>query len=658
MKMEKMMPQISIIMPVYNTEEEYLREAIESILNQTFVDFELIIVDDGSTNNAKDTIFSYIDERIKYFYQENRGAGAARNKGLSESKGKYIIFMDSDDWLNLRICEKLFLKAEEKDLDILLFGMYTFDNKNKTINIFDDLAMFDSKFDDAIFNFKPPFKFNKLFQVSNTCCAKLFRRDFFKKNNLVFFEGLIFEDTEFFFRYIFKAEKISILRDNSYFYRQNISHSVTTNKNEKHLGLIEIFKLIEQSLLENNAFEQFKIQYYKYKFTTLRYIYNRIDKEFKKEFKRLILKDLQDTKLTNSEFGKLSKYPPLLYKTFLYNRFRYEVKSIIIQLLNFFNIRINNKKKLVRVSYSWFSDNKRNNFETSDIKITTDKVKKCDLFIALNAPKENINIKAKQAWVFTFEPPVIESSGIFKDNFYRYDRAYTSYPGNEDDNIINSTALSEWHIGKTYTELLTLKPVAKNDEVIWVTSNLNWLEGHQKRLQFIDYVKKNTNYKLYGRGINPIKSKYEVYKNAKYAIGVENTYAEDYWTEKLADSYLAYCMPIYYGCPNITKYFPKESMIIIDIEKPDEAEQIIQNAIDEDLYTKNFKYILEARDIVLKELWVYPFVVNEIRKMDFDNLEYKKVKIPACQSLSKTFKRKLKNRIKKIIRGSKCRKSA
>lgn len=91
------MTKISVILPVYNTKEEFLREAIESILNQTYKDFEFIILNDGSTNNAKDVILSYNDKRIKYVEQENHGLIYTLNKGIALSQGEYIARMDSDD---------------------------------------------------------------------------------------------------------------------------------------------------------------------------------------------------------------------------------------------------------------------------------------------------------------------------------------------------------------------------------------------------------------------------------------------------------------------------------------------------------------------------------------------------------------------------------
>ena len=91
------MTKISVLMPVYNTKEEYLRASIESILNQTFKDFEFIIVNDGSTNNAEEVILSYKDDRIKYFKQENQGIVGALSNAWAKASSKYIARMDSDD---------------------------------------------------------------------------------------------------------------------------------------------------------------------------------------------------------------------------------------------------------------------------------------------------------------------------------------------------------------------------------------------------------------------------------------------------------------------------------------------------------------------------------------------------------------------------------
>ena len=123
---------ISVLMPVYNTKEEFLRTAIESILNQTFSNFEFIIINDGSTNNAEDVILSYKDDRIIYLKQENQGIVAALNNGWDRAKGEYIARMDSDDISFPERFEKQ-LKFLEENPEYSLVGSWAEVIPNKRI---------------------------------------------------------------------------------------------------------------------------------------------------------------------------------------------------------------------------------------------------------------------------------------------------------------------------------------------------------------------------------------------------------------------------------------------------------------------------------------------------------------------------------------------
>ena len=119
------MPLISIIVPVYNV-ESYLKRCIESILNQTFRDFELILVNDGSTDNSEIICKEYAlkDERIKYFYQRNKGVSEARNKGIDNSSGEYIQFIDSDDYVDENFLEIVVNRFKRDNSDIVFIGFY------------------------------------------------------------------------------------------------------------------------------------------------------------------------------------------------------------------------------------------------------------------------------------------------------------------------------------------------------------------------------------------------------------------------------------------------------------------------------------------------------------------------------------------------------
>ena len=112
---------ISVIVPVYNA-EKYIRRAIESILSQTYTDYEFIIINDGSVDNTKNIILSFQDDRIVYLEnKKNSGPGASRNKGIDKAKGEYIMFIDSDDYIEPNTLEDAFNAAKKYDADVVRY---------------------------------------------------------------------------------------------------------------------------------------------------------------------------------------------------------------------------------------------------------------------------------------------------------------------------------------------------------------------------------------------------------------------------------------------------------------------------------------------------------------------------------------------------------
>lgn len=128
--MQEQKKMVSIIIPTYNS-GKYLLEAIESCLNQTYKNIEIIVIDDGSTDNTKYLLKNYIEEgKIKYFYQQNRGRSAARNLGLEKASGEFIQFLDADDYIHHKKIEKqIKLFNKNKDIGLVYFGeIYIKDN--------------------------------------------------------------------------------------------------------------------------------------------------------------------------------------------------------------------------------------------------------------------------------------------------------------------------------------------------------------------------------------------------------------------------------------------------------------------------------------------------------------------------------------------------
>ena len=138
------MTKISIIIPTYNY-AQYICEAIESVLNQTYKDFEIIVVDDGSTDNTKEVIKPYLN-KIKYIYQQNSGPSAARNRGIKEAKGEYIAFLDADDiWLAQKLELQIKFMEKEKEVGLIFSDMILFNEKGIIKNSFLKEKLFFNK---------------------------------------------------------------------------------------------------------------------------------------------------------------------------------------------------------------------------------------------------------------------------------------------------------------------------------------------------------------------------------------------------------------------------------------------------------------------------------------------------------------------------------
>lgn len=257
------MVQISIIIPVYNV-AKYLPECLDSILNQTFKDFEVICVNDGSKDNSLEILQYYQkkDSNIKVITKENGGAGSARNKGLDFAKGKYIQFLDGDDYFEPQMLEKLYNLAEEYNADISVCSSRKVDdegnitesrNPNSPINL--DRTPFDKPFSKKNFP-------NEIFSLIGTMpWNKLYRRDLIDKYNLRFPTLTGPDDLCFVFMADACAEKIAAIDDELINYRYNRAGSVQTYRANYASDIIKAAIFVKQFLVENNLWELLKNAY-------------------------------------------------------------------------------------------------------------------------------------------------------------------------------------------------------------------------------------------------------------------------------------------------------------------------------------------------------------------------------------------------------------
>lgn len=208
----KIMPFFSIIVPVFNV-EQYLKECLDSILNQSYKDFELILVNDGSMDKSLEICEKYaeLDSRVILINQPNEGVSAARNKGIELAKGKYIWFVDSDDFIKEEVLIKIYRKLT-KDFNVDILGINNY-------HLYPDGTMRKNFINgDVSKTIKEDF-FNYHI-IEATPWINVFRREFLLKNNIRFNTELeIFEDNFFTNECIYKAKTISYLSDHLYVYR-------------------------------------------------------------------------------------------------------------------------------------------------------------------------------------------------------------------------------------------------------------------------------------------------------------------------------------------------------------------------------------------------------------------------------------------------------
>ena len=201
--------KISVVMPIYNA-EDYLKPALDSVVNQTLTDIELICVDDGSTDNSLSIIKEYqqADERIRILTENNAGPSIARNKGLARARGKYVIFLDADDFYEETLLEKLYDLAEAEKLDIAICKFDIYNNRQAK---FEDNIRSDHGeiFDEAGIVSKNDYPDTILSCTTGYVWNKLFRLEFLNEKELSFDEELrVFEDTHFVVTALSLADRI------------------------------------------------------------------------------------------------------------------------------------------------------------------------------------------------------------------------------------------------------------------------------------------------------------------------------------------------------------------------------------------------------------------------------------------------------------------
>ncbi|MGM9534558.1 MAG: glycosyltransferase family 2 protein [Intestinibacter sp.] len=283
---------ISIIIPIYNI-EKYIEQCVNSVLEQSYKNFEIILVDDGSKDTSGDICDKYcrLDDRVKVIHKENGGLSSARNTGIKAAKGDYIAFIDGDDYWD----DKEFLNCaveclNEFNADLINFGLKKYYEETD--------IMQNSKyiFDRSLIDVEDKKK-TLDYLISNnlyisSACTKLIKREIIINNNLFFKEGIFSEDIDWSARLLIYSKKIDVINKSPYIYRQrakSITHTLKKKNIEHVINNIEnsISYVPKDCDLKNEY-----MGYIAYQYLTLMIVQNYIDEKLPKKIRDKI-KDLK-----------------------------------------------------------------------------------------------------------------------------------------------------------------------------------------------------------------------------------------------------------------------------------------------------------------------------------------------------------------------------
>lgn len=228
------MTKVSLIVPIYNS-QNYLEKCIKSLISQTLKDIQIILINDGSTDNSEKIIKSFDDERIVYISKNNEGIGKTRNLGIDKATGEFLAFVDSDDYLNEHFCEYMYQKAVNDDCDLVVCDF--FEDRNTLVGIkFKDFKDTNLRETPELINY-----------INLGPCNKLYKKSLFDDKSNRFEENLKYEDAPFVVKMLVSANRIGKVNDYLTYYVIH-SNSETTIRDKRMYDILEITDIIVNDL--------------------------------------------------------------------------------------------------------------------------------------------------------------------------------------------------------------------------------------------------------------------------------------------------------------------------------------------------------------------------------------------------------------------------
>ena len=341
------MPKVSIVIPTYNV-ERYLRECLDSVINQTLKDIEIICVDDGATDNSGKILDEYAakDNRIKVIHKENGGYGKAMNVGLDNATGEYIGIVEPDDWIEPDMFEVLYDNAVNYNVDCvksnyLRYSSNKIENNNKPVEAFDKSTVYNRKIE--------PLKNKIIFRGGASIWSGIYKKEFLNKHNIRLLPtpGASFQDTSFWIKVLFEIKEIVFISYAGYHYR--IDNDNSSVKSDTKIFCIcdelnELEKRYSGDKAKETIVNSLKLDKYAWN-------YNRLSDKSKKIFRKRYIAELKNV-VKKENFSQEIVYAHNLdtyYRAFYNSIFRkifsfVKYKNYILINLLFIKIKFRKRK--------------------------------------------------------------------------------------------------------------------------------------------------------------------------------------------------------------------------------------------------------------------------------------------------------------------------
>ena len=296
--------KISVVLPVYNV-ADYLRKCLDSLVNQTFKDFEVICVNDGSTDLSLGILEGYAltDSRFKIISQENKRLSGARNTGIEHVKGEDVLFVDTDDWLEENALELLYEHVKGFNSEITMFKFKFFDDDTSEISEdpFTNLEVIDPALYTGNFSYYDVLDI--IFKISHAPFNKLYKTSFLRNLGAKFLYGSYYEDVEFFYKVFFKAKKVSLLPEYLYYYRIR-DYSISTSGDEGSFDIFNVLESTKQSVIDAKIYDDVKQGWLMFIIVNLKFVYYRLDDKYKNQFIDKMKEKFDDYELGDVVFSE------------------------------------------------------------------------------------------------------------------------------------------------------------------------------------------------------------------------------------------------------------------------------------------------------------------------------------------------------------------